>query len=215
MAWTVYALQIVGHPEPFYVGCTSRAPARRFIEHGSRARAVQENSARGEAIRAALASGNIVSVSLLELASNEDEALAAEKKWIAYYGRADLNQGPLVNKTDGGKGGLGMLLSEDSRRLMSEKKRGNKINLGRKRPDMVARFSKPVTAFTDQGAVAGHYASAREAASALDLHFASISNCLNGINKSCRNRDGTVYQFRAGTLKEHIAPVIYKGRSNA
>lgn len=51
-----------------------------------------------------------------------------EQHWISYY--RELGH-PLTNHTDGGEGQHGRKLSEESRKKMSEKKVGNKINEGR------------------------------------------------------------------------------------
>ena len=46
----------------------------------------------------------------------DEEALRLEKKYIAEYGRADLNEGPLLNKTSGGqRGSLGIIRSDEYR----------------------------------------------------------------------------------------------------
>jgi hypothetical protein len=45
----------------------------------------------------------------------EDQAFAAEKHFIQYYGRMDLGQGCLRNRTDGGEGMAGHVPGEDTR----------------------------------------------------------------------------------------------------
>lgn len=59
-------------------------------------------------------------------------ACQMEKYLIAEYGRDDLGLGTLVNKTDGGDGVVGNIVSEKSKKLVSEKMKGNKNSLGRK-----------------------------------------------------------------------------------
>jgi len=56
----------------------------------------------------------------LKLNLTEGEAFRHEKYMIAIYGRLDLGTGILRNRSDGGEGASGRLLSEESRRKMSE-----------------------------------------------------------------------------------------------
>jgi hypothetical protein len=51
---------------------------------------------------------------------SEADAFAAEMFLISYYGRADQKQGCLRNRTDGGEGSSGRVLSEESIRKMRE-----------------------------------------------------------------------------------------------
>lgn len=53
-----------------------------------------------------------------------NEAKIREIFYIAKFGRKDLNKGPLVNMTDGGEGAFGREFSEETRKRMSEKKKG-------------------------------------------------------------------------------------------
>jgi hypothetical protein len=55
-----------------------------------------------------------------------DEACDGETYWIKHYGRLDLNEGTLVNLTDGGQGGFGLILSEESRRKVGLASKGRK-----------------------------------------------------------------------------------------
>lgn len=49
-------------------------------------------------------------------------ALELEMNLIAYYGRADLGKGTLLNKTDGGDGCKGLLVTEETKELQSKNK---------------------------------------------------------------------------------------------
>lgn len=51
-------------------------------------------------------------------------ACKKEVEFISLYGRFDLGTGSLVNMTNGGDGTLGMRHSEESRKRMSEKRKG-------------------------------------------------------------------------------------------
>ena len=57
-----------------------------------------------------------------------EEACQKEIEFIKLYGRKDLNEGTLVNMTDGGDGSLGMIYSEESRKKMSDIKKDHLKN---------------------------------------------------------------------------------------
>jgi hypothetical protein len=63
---------------------------------------------------------------------NLSEAVAEELEefLIETYGREDLKLGTLVNKTNGGKGINGFIFTDKSKKVMSEKAKGNKKNFG-------------------------------------------------------------------------------------
>ena len=54
----------------------------------------------------------------------EEEAFKHEKYMIAVLGRKDLGTGILRNKTDGGEGPSGAIISEETRKKLSEAKKG-------------------------------------------------------------------------------------------
>jgi hypothetical protein len=54
----------------------------------------------------------------------EEEAFRHEKYMIAVFGRKDLGTGILYNRTDGGEGSSGLVLSEETKKMMSEAKKG-------------------------------------------------------------------------------------------
>lgn len=94
-----------------------------------------------------------------------DEACEKEKEFILLYGRRDLGEGTLVNMTDGGDGGHGIVVKESTkekirRYQLSLNKKGKpgyprteetKLKIknslkGRKRPsEVVAKLRKPKT----------------------------------------------------------------------
>lgn len=61
---------------------------------------------------------------IIEKGLTEFEAHCLECFYIARYGRKDLGMGPLLNKTNGGKGANGMIVSEDTRKNMSVASKG-------------------------------------------------------------------------------------------
>lgn len=53
-----------------------------------------------------------------------EEACSIEKYLISFYGRKDLGLGALVNKTDGGDGAFGVIVSDETKKILSEKLKG-------------------------------------------------------------------------------------------
>jgi hypothetical protein len=67
--------------------------------------------------------------------ADEDESLVFlnEIALIKSIGRIELGTGPLFNKTDGGEGMAGIVMSEETKKKMSESRRGDKnCNFGKK-----------------------------------------------------------------------------------
>lgn len=64
-----------------------------------------------------------------------EEALKHEAYLIAVLGRKDKGEGRLLNKTDGGDGPQGMLISEETREKLREKRKGRTPALGMKHTD--------------------------------------------------------------------------------
>lgn len=67
-------------------------------------------------------------VEILREVDSWEEACAEEIELIAQYGRLDLGQGLLINKTNGGDGTFGMMHSDKAKKKMSEKRRGRKLS---------------------------------------------------------------------------------------
>ncbi len=109
----VYGHYVSGSNEPFYIGKGKEQRAwvtqhRNFLwkevvaEHRYEVRIIQDNM-------------------------NETDALLLETELIEKYGRIDLDTGILVNMTEGGNGGMGMLMTEEYRQNLanSARKRWN------------------------------------------------------------------------------------------
>ena len=57
-----------------------------------------------------------------------EEACLEEKRLIKHYGRKDLKEGNLINKTDGGDGTSGALFTEERRKKISDAGKGRKVS---------------------------------------------------------------------------------------
>ena len=145
--------------EPFYVGISSER-TRPFLKkrRSSFWRNVESKHGR--------------TVEILADNLSKDDACELEEFLIEEYGRRDLNNGPLVNMTSGGEH---FKHSETSKKMMSEKKIGNKNSVGREDP------KKTKVLDTSNNRI---YDSISEAAKALGVHHATVSRWLSGKTKN-------------------------------
>ena len=67
-------------------------------------------------------------VEIIENNLSWDNACEREKYWINFYGRLDLNEGNLINLTNGGDGTLGNIQSNESRLKISKALTGKKLS---------------------------------------------------------------------------------------
>lgn len=71
-----------------------------------------------------------VKVKFLYKNLTEEEAFEREEYWISYYGRRDLDRGPLCNLTDGGEiGTTGYKHTDETRRKMCIYRKGHSTSL--------------------------------------------------------------------------------------
>lgn len=103
---------------PFYVG---KGIGRRAYETGA---------SRSKEFKDIISLG-CCTVEIVDQFILESQAHAHEIELIAQYGRRDLGVGPLVNKTDGGEGASGAILSEEHLKALADANIGNKYTLGR------------------------------------------------------------------------------------
>jgi group I intron endonuclease len=73
----------------------------------------------------------------------EEEAFSLEIYSIQMYGRIDLGAGILRNCTNGGEGGSGMVVGEETRRKLSEMRKGEKHYNWGKRGELSPMWGKP------------------------------------------------------------------------
>jgi len=77
----------------------------------------------------------------LETNLSDIGAQALERRYIKWYGRKDMGAGILLNRTDGGGGFYGLVISEETRLKMSLAKKGRpSSNKGKKNPEQSKRM---------------------------------------------------------------------------
>jgi hypothetical protein len=109
----------------FYVGCTTDSK-RPYLKSKSK------RSAKWHEIVEKY--GYIVDITHSDILM--EEAFSIEKYLIAFYGRKDLKKGNLLNRTDGGKEGGNVILTDETRKKLSDKLKGENHPLyGRKGKD--------------------------------------------------------------------------------
>lgn len=120
----VYTHHINGRKEPFYVG---KGKLRRGWETKSRTKEWFD-----------VASGSNVSIKIVQHGMTEDESLRLEEILIHHYRQEGI---PLCNKAKGGVKGGGWKHTDESKRVMSEKKSGeNNYYYGRKLPERTRKI---------------------------------------------------------------------------
>jgi hypothetical protein len=68
------------------------------------------------------------SVEIIELNLTWEEACEFERYWIKFYGRRDLNEGTLVNMTDGGDGQIGRIASDEFKLKLKQSNTGKTLS---------------------------------------------------------------------------------------
>jgi hypothetical protein len=205
----VYQLRVEGQEVPFYIGI-SFVGSRRLNEHLCDARKRDAKTIKAHIIRKAWRNGLKIVEDVLATVETEKMAQAIEIALIGQIGRRCDGTGPLANLTLGGEGANGLRHTEATKAIMSEKKIGNKINVGRKRPDMTDRFSKPVTIYGADGVPIGQYTSQRSAATELGIDYRLLNQVLLGKSRTTRTEDGLVIQAKMGHNVEVIPPIVHR-----
>lgn len=125
----------------FYVGKGQRG---RMYQHVSQARkGVCVNKYLQNTIRKIERNGGKVLYKKFFNELEECDALQKERELIAQHGRKATNTGKLVNFTDGGEGTSGYKHTDESRKAMSERAKGNTNRLGHKlSPEQIKGMSE-------------------------------------------------------------------------
>jgi hypothetical protein len=106
-----------------------------------------------------------------------EQACEKEKEFIKLYGRKDLNEGILVNMTDGGDGVLGSTMPEASKKLMIDK------------------ISITVMQYDIKGSFIKEWRSISEAGKTLNINISAITKCCKGV-KNRKSVGGFVWRYK-------------------
>ena len=86
---------------------------------------------------------NNLQIIILESGLTEIGAFAIERRMIRWYGRKDNYNGILSNKTDGGEGSVGFIMSDKTKQKISKSKIGYKFSDESKLKMASAKLGKP------------------------------------------------------------------------
>ena len=183
--------EIVFEYRPFYVG-----KGRRYrINHHLQNKSLSPNTIKNNTIKSIIReTGELpLHYKIFENLSF-DEANQIETNMIKYFGRINTKTGILSNMTDGGEGFKNMIITEESKRLMSKKAMGTKTysNNG---------MSKIVEKYDLNNNLLEIYSSLREAAEKHKVDFKNISSCCRGVSK-------TAYGFKWKYAGKSYSPQI-------
>jgi hypothetical protein len=111
----VYIHKRLDNHEVFYVGIGSDNTFRRAYDKTQRGKHWKDMTKRRP-----------FTVTITHTDIIWEEACAIEQYLIAFYGRKDLGLGSLVNKTDGGDGPYGAIVTQETREKLSRKLKGKR-----------------------------------------------------------------------------------------
>lgn len=177
--------------QPFYIG---KGKYRR-INHHLQPKQLSDNSIKSNTINKIIAETNELPIHYkIYNGLSFDEANRLEMDIIKHFGRIDLNTGILTNMTDGGEGFKNMVITDVTRKKMSEKAKGTK--------DYAKNgMSKIVQQYTLDGVLLNTYTSLRDAAESNGFCFKNISSCCRGKSKTA---SGFVWKYAGRSYKPTI-----------
>jgi hypothetical protein len=195
--YIVYGLFANG--DIFYIGKTTEDRlVKRLVEHRCRAKK-HDNQKIYNKIRKLIKEQIPIEIRIMFQGNTEDDQTKKEIELITQYGIKSRLGGVLYNSTNGGEGITGWSHTDEAKKKMSEAKIGNKINVGRNRPDMVERFSKPIFVYDLAGKFVAEFTSAREAEPAIGVSYKRISAALDcrKAAKTLSDSTGIWYRIRS------------------
>jgi hypothetical protein len=120
---------------------------------------------------------------------SEVEAFLHEKYMIFVFGRKDLGTGILHNKTDGGEGTSGRIVSEDVRQKISKKQIGKRMSVISRQRMSVSQRGNQNACGTRTEEQRKNNSNAQRGKKLSNTHKDQISNTLMGKSKSKTHRE--------------------------
>lgn len=115
---------------------------------------------------------------LLETNLTEVGALALERFYIRWHGRKDCNTGILHNRTDGGEGFSGMIISEETKKKMSNSQTGKTRSEQTKRRMSISQTGRKHTEESKKKIMTNHVG--MRGRKLTDQHLENLSRSLKG-----------------------------------
>lgn len=134
---------------------------------------------------------------------DEEFAFFLEQELIAKFGRKNIGTGPLLNLTDGGEGGSGVVLSEETRYKLGQVWRGKKLY-----PETVKKISEALTGKTMQQQTKDKISKANKGRVQSEEHKRKVSASMTGRVVSEETKKNISKALTGRTLsEEHIRKV--------
>lgn len=193
--WTIY--KIDSPDGRVYIGCTSDYERRK------RAYLTMAPSIKKQRLLfGSFVTHGIESHTFIEIDSFHSEKRYSEGKemfWIRSF-MSNCSKWPEqkgLNLTNGGKGNLGLKMSEDAKSMLSQKHKGRKFseqhifNLKKSHTDNM-KWCRPIGRYNKEGDLLEKYTSIKRCADQLGCGPSQISDCLAGNRKTCR---GFIFKY--------------------
>jgi hypothetical protein len=138
----------------------------------------------------------------------EADAFAKETEMIGLYGRKDKSLGPLVNMTDGGDGHTGYIMTDESKRKLSDRKKGMKFSEEHKKRLSDAAKNRMLLNPSDTAAKVNSMAKARRTftAAILENTFSKERSVVTNVSEFARKNklhQGHISDVISGSRTSH------------
>jgi hypothetical protein len=220
MKYYVYRWIRLDKNEPFYVGIGTKT--KNDIEYGTFTRAVADK--KNNTIWKDIKDKTSILIQIVLESDDYEFIKCKEKEFINLYGRIDLGTGCLANMTDGGEGTVGVIVSENSRKLRginaknrircqssyikmtNTRKKNNFMQTQETKDKISSTKSMPIIQWSLDGKYIKLWKSASQAARVLQISKESITQAACLSNKKVYTSAGYIWTYEKDPLdKYHLA----------